>query len=47
MYGAQAWTAAARLAILAEVEVQNKDALRVAIRNGKAGVIWAISSQAL
>ncbi len=37
VYGAQAWTAAARLAILVEVEVQNKDALRVVIRNGKAG----------
>ena len=37
MYGAQAWTAAARLATLAEVEGKNKDALRVVIRNGKAG----------
>ena len=37
VYGAQAYTAAARLAILAEVEAQNKDALQVVIRNGKAG----------
>ena len=37
VYGAQAWTSAARLAILAEVEGQNEHELRVAIRNGKPG----------
>ena len=37
VYGAQAWTSAARLAILAEVEGQNEHELQVVIRNGKAG----------
>ena len=37
VYGAQAWTAAARLAILTEVVERNELSLEIVIRNGKTG----------
>ena len=37
VYGAQAWTAAARLATFTKAEEQNEHSLKIVLRNGKAG----------